>query len=90
MILAVIVCGFPVLANASADTADNEQSFSARPSVTGRLHLEGQQLVGENGQAAVLRGVSTHGLTYYPDFVDRALFSHMFSHLARFTPLCLP
>lgn len=34
-------------------------------------------MTGENGQPVVLRGVSTHGLTYFPDFVDRDLFSHV-------------
>lgn len=57
--------------------AADEQNITARPSVTGRLHLEGQQLVGENGQPVVLHGVSTHGLTYYPSFVNRDLLAHV-------------
>lgn len=72
----LIVCCFPITAKAE-ETADKEQSLTARPSLTGRLHLEGTQLMGENGRPAVLRGVSTHGLTYYPDFVDRDLFLHI-------------
>lgn len=73
LISALLICGFSVFASASANTAEP----SARPSVTGKLHLEGMQLTGENGEPAVLRGVSTHGLTYFPDFIDRDLFSHI-------------
>ncbi|MBQ0018629.1 MAG: cellulase family glycosylhydrolase [Clostridiales bacterium] len=77
MLFALIFCCFPISAKAAESTATNKESITARPSSTGQLHLEGTQLVGENGHPAVLRGVSTHGLTYYPDFVDKDLFSHI-------------
>ena len=73
----LIICCLQISAIASGVTASNEQNLVARPSSTGKLHLEGTQLTGENDQPAVLRGVSTHGLTYYPDFVDQNLFSHI-------------
>lgn len=76
--LFVLILGYlPVSAKAAESSAGNGQIVAARPSSTGQLHLEGTELVGENGQPAVLRGVSTHGLTYYPDFVDKDLFSHI-------------
>ncbi|MBP3735659.1 MAG: glycoside hydrolase family 5 protein, partial [Lachnospiraceae bacterium] len=59
---------------AMQDTADTAAGASQRPSDTGALHVEGTQLCGENGQEVILRGVSTHGLTWYPDYVNEKLF----------------
>ncbi|MCQ2511902.1 MAG: cellulase family glycosylhydrolase [Lachnospiraceae bacterium] len=73
----LLVCSFSISAKAFEGTTNNAPDNAARPSSTGQLHLEGAQLVGENGQLAVLRGVSTHGLTYYPDYVNPDLFSHI-------------
>ncbi len=79
----LLTCCLPVIAQAAevtaADTAVTEKTADdkARPSTSGFLHLEGTQLTGEDGKPAVLRGVSTHGLTYYPDFVDQDLFAHI-------------
>ena len=50
---------------------------TARPSANGRLRVEGAQLVDEAGQAVQLRGVSTHGLTWYPQFIDGDLFAEV-------------
>ena len=47
---------------------------TARPSVNGALHVEGTSLADAFGQAVQLRGVSTHGLTWFPEFVDPSLF----------------
>lgn len=47
---------------------------TARPSVNGRLHVEGTALVDASGKPVQLRGVSTHGLTWYPEFVSEKLF----------------
>ena len=51
-----------------------QETETARPSVNGRLHVEGTQLMDEAGRAVQLRGVSTHGLTWFPDFVNEHLF----------------
>ena len=47
---------------------------TARPSVNGRLHVDGTQLVDSSGKAVQLKGISTHGLTWFPDFVNEKLF----------------
>ena len=46
----------------------------ARQSINGRLHVDGTALKDKNGNTVVLKGVSTHGLTWYPDFVSNKLF----------------
>ena len=43
---------------------------TARPSETGYLHVQESVLADEDGNEVQLRGVSTHGLTWYPDFIN--------------------
>ncbi|MGN1341148.1 MAG: cellulase family glycosylhydrolase [Oscillospiraceae bacterium] len=40
----------------------------------GQLSVKGAQLVDENGNAYQLRGMSTHGITWFPDFVNENSF----------------
>ena len=41
------------------------------------LHVQGTKLVNENGRAVQLQGVSTHGLTWYPQYVNQKAFAYM-------------
>lgn len=49
----------------------------AAPSTTGKLRVEGAQLVSEQGQPVQLRGVSTHGLAWFPQYVNQQLFDEL-------------
>lgn len=49
----------------------------ARPSTSGKLHVEGTKLYDEKGNLVVLRGASTHGLTWFPQFVNKKLFQQL-------------
>ena len=40
----------------------------------GQLSVRGAQLVDENGKGYQLRGMSTHGITWFPDFVNENVF----------------
>lgn len=44
------------------------------PSSCGKLSVKGTQLVDENGEAIQLRGLSTHGLAWFPQYVNEELF----------------
>lgn len=64
----------------SGDTnvSDNSETASpATPSTAGKLHVSGTQLTGEHGEAVQLRGVSTHGLAWFPDYVNENFFSEL-------------
>lgn len=50
---------------------------AAVPSVSGALRVDGTRLVDENGQAVQLKGISTHGLAWFPDFVNEACFRQL-------------
>ena len=54
-----------------------EQDQTARPSRNGFLHVEGTNLTDEKGETVSLRGISTHGLTWYPEFVDEDIFRQL-------------
>ena len=49
----------------------------ASPSVTGALHVEGTSLAGSDGQPVQLKGISTHGLAWFPDYVNEECFKEL-------------
>lgn len=49
----------------------------AAPSVCGALHVEGTQLTDEYGRAVQLRGISTHGLQWFPEYVNEDCFREL-------------
>ncbi len=51
----------------------------ARPSTTGALAVEGSALVDSQGNAVQLRGVSMHGLQWFPEYVNKPLFKQLSS-----------
>ena len=68
--------------SSSASTASSVASFAAQngiasPSTSGKLRVEGTRLVGKDGQSVQLRGVSTHGLAWFPQYVNDALFGEL-------------
>ena len=69
---------FPACAPAEAGTTIGEAAGvaveHARPSVNGRLRVEGNRLVDQSGHPVQLRGVSTHGLSWYPEYISENLF----------------
>ena len=69
-----LLCMIVFLTGASSSVHAEEEVQTARPSVNGALHVEGTQLTDASGQPVQLRGVSTHGLTWYPEFVSENLF----------------
>ena len=51
----------------------NTGSFKGREAY-GALSVKDGKLVGKDGNPAVLRGISTHGLSWYPQYVNEATF----------------
>ncbi|MBR6379685.1 MAG: cellulase family glycosylhydrolase [Fibrobacter sp.] len=58
-------------------TFANAEVINARPSVNGKLHVQGTDLFDEQGNQVVLKGASTHGLTWFPQFVNNGLFHQL-------------
>ena len=53
--------------------ASSEESVTTIP--TGRLHVSGTQLTDESGNIVQLRGVSTHGISWFPEYVNYDAFA---------------
>ncbi len=47
------------------------------PSVCGKLAVKDAQLVDQQGEAVQLRGISTHGLAWFPRYVNEELFGEL-------------
>lgn len=60
----------------SQSSAENETTTSANVSTTGisKLHVEGTKLVNEQGQVVRLKGISTHGIAWFPQYVNLEAF----------------
>ncbi len=48
-----------------------------KPAAKGPLHVDGAKLVDSQGNPVQLRGVSTHGLAWFGQYVNRACFSEL-------------
>ncbi len=66
-----------------ANDAENQEEVStenlASPELKyyGDLHVDGPNLVDDAGEVVQLRGVSTHGINWYPEYINEALFSQI-------------
>lgn len=70
----------------SSNTTDEQVTTSASPapvsqgtplSIHGELSVNGTTLVDKSGKAFQLKGVSTHGITWFPEYVNRDAFKTM-------------
>lgn len=60
------------------DTANSEEEpGNPGPSSTGALQVKGAQICGADGHPVQLKGVSTHGLAWYPQYVNQQLFTEL-------------
>ena len=72
-----IIAAVCVIAVAAMIIMALQEEKVPRPSVNGALHVDGTFLVDDEGNHTVLRGLSTHGLTWYPQFVDEDIFREL-------------
>lgn len=60
---------------ASDQESGDETNVGAKEG--GKLHVEGTALVNESGKPVQLRGVSTHGLAWFPQYVNQEFFTQL-------------
>lgn len=58
------------------DTEEKIKNYMV-PSICGELHVEGKTLVDKHGKSVQLKGISTHGLGWYPQFVNAECFKEL-------------
>ena len=63
--------------SAEASGTATASPSSACPSVNGKLSVKGTSLVDESGNPVQLRGVSTHGLAWFPEYVTKDTFAQV-------------
>ena len=61
--------------DSEAPSPDDASPSEARPSKCGRLRVGGTRLVDAAGNPAQLRGFSTHGLAWFPQYVNAEAFA---------------
>ena len=66
-ILLLIIMLFPFIINASNRPVDDH----------GKLSVNGTNIVDKNGNTFQLRGVSTHGIYWFPQYVNQDAFTYM-------------
>lgn len=66
----------PEATNAEQDS-ELKVTEMATPSACGALHVEGTRLVDSKGNPVQLRGISTHGLSWFPQYVNQELFNEL-------------
>lgn len=64
-------------ANEIAEKPQADTETVAPVSSRGPLHVEGSRLVDSNGAAVQLRGVSTHGIAWFPEYVNQEFFTEL-------------
>lgn len=62
--------------NAGGSTAGNSAGSAATSGYAGKLSVSGNRLMA-NGSPIQLRGVSTHGLSWFPEYVNSAMFGEL-------------
>ncbi|MCI8551183.1 MAG: cellulase family glycosylhydrolase [Lachnospiraceae bacterium] len=61
----------------AGQVTDDTGKTPAAPSTCGALRVNGTMLVDENGKPVQLRGISTHGLAWFPAYVNEDCFRQL-------------
>lgn len=62
---------------ASSSASKKASKGFAVPSGAGKLRVNGTQLTDSKGNAVQLRGISTHGIAWFPDYINKACFQQL-------------
>ena len=77
LVFSMVFASFMTVAAEETDGAEQQESELARPSTVGKLKVTGPDLTDLDGNPVRLQGVSLHGITWFPDFVDQDLFKQV-------------
>ncbi len=71
LILIFILQGNSILAE------ENQEFVHGYPSESGKLHVEGNQLMDSLGRRIQLKGISTHGIAWFPEYINEDCFRQL-------------
>ena len=63
--------------SAPAESAESVQGEENMAKNLSPLHVEGTSIVNEEGEAVQLRGISTHGIAWFPQYINLDFFKQM-------------
>lgn len=63
--------------SSSPSTKPSSQKSAAISSASGALCVNGTQLTDSNGNLVQLKGISTHGLAWFPDYINQDCFQQL-------------
>lgn len=73
-----LLCFMLMFALALTGVAGEKKIASAAPvSANGRLQVKGRQIVNKKGKPFVIKGVSTHGIAWFPQYVNKKAFASL-------------
>ncbi len=72
-----VVSSNPAKVITDVEEVEYTTSNLAVPSVNGKLHVEGTMIVDEKNQPVQLRGLSTHGIAWFPQYINDELFAEL-------------
>ena len=76
--MAMIFAAFGILGFVNIPAYATEgRGTVVRPSVGGQLFVDSTDLVDRSGEKVFLKGVSLHGLTWFPEFINEQLFKQV-------------
>lgn len=83
-IIAIAITAIPLFServssseNATQSIPETAVAATDKSKMPPRLKVSGNRLVDTNGNTVQLRGVSTHGLAWYPEYVNKAAFKRL-------------
>lgn len=76
--IVILICSI-ILPAANVDAALKMPAVKKNSPVdkNGRLKIKGNKIVNEKGKTFVIKGISTHGLSWYPEYVTKSTFKSL-------------
>ncbi|NDO45554.1 cellulase family glycosylhydrolase [Clostridium sp. MD294] len=68
--LSIVLFSFGMYEQVKAETKENASTISA-------LSVKGNQLVNEKGEIVQLKGISTHGIAWFPEYINEQCFKEL-------------
>lgn len=67
----------PVNSTDNEKIEDNQEEEITPLSKHGKLHVEGTKIIDKNGQTVQLKGISSHGIYWYPEYISKDTFKFL-------------
>lgn len=68
---------YPINQQMNSSTNDNEENAGTPVALHGKLNVSGTNITDKNGDIFQLKGVSTHGIAWFPQYVNQDAFEFM-------------